>query len=604
MAAAPSSSAAASESAQADSVRECLLALSSGAAPPGPASVAGGDAAAGPPGRAGVVAVRVADLAWPAGESPGSDGRSALTVAGAGPVRTGDVVVFLKPVAVAPAVVRRDGRVQAQGHPADHARLGLAEERLDALTGTPGVIDEVAATVILKGKVKGSARRAMTPALAIRFTLLMTLMASDADYAEVMAALLGDLALVPWQRPYQLPTATVASTWREATGPQPLEELRDRLLAGIDAEHRDHDWRAVTVGDLDVFSIDGSLTRAPDTPANRQAFGSAGTADDSSPYPQLRELRCSHASTRAALAVVRGPSGAAADGGRDKGEAEQVLLDRALRDYPQVFTGGRIWIMDRNFPGAPRIKRMLATGTHVLIRVKDGITLNRIGGFLPDGSYLASIRGGGVTLTVRVIEYTVTVAGQDAPELFALITDLLDDAAYPAEVLAAAYHWRWIGSETCLKEAKSAITGAGPSTGPMLRSGSPALVAQEHAAWIIAVELARAAARAAAGIAVPAGKGKRAGQVVHPREISFTASRRAVITSTRSGAATASLPAALTDASRDATLAGLARRRVDTDRNRHRDRKTKARPGFPPGGPHLPTRTAAAQISVCGPAAA
>jgi len=178
MAAAPSSSAAASESAQADSVRECLLALSSGAAPPGPASVAGGDAAAGPPGRAGVVAVRVADLAWPAGESPGSDGRSALTVAGAGPVRTGDVVVFLKPVAVAPAVVRRDGRVQARGHPADHARLGLAEERLDALTGTPGVIDEVAATVILKGNVKGSARRAMTPALAIRFTLLMTLMAS------------------------------------------------------------------------------------------------------------------------------------------------------------------------------------------------------------------------------------------------------------------------------------------------------------------------------------------------------------------------------------------------------------------------------------------
>jgi hypothetical protein len=29
-------------------------------------------------------------------------------------------------------------------------------------------------------------------------------------------------------------------------------------------------------------------------------------------------------------------------------------------------------------------------------------------------------------------------------------------------VLAAAYHWRWIGSETCLKEAKSAISGAGP----------------------------------------------------------------------------------------------------------------------------------------------
>ena len=62
---------------------------------------------------------------------------------------------ILKPVAVAPAVVRRDGRVQAAGHPADHARLGLAEERLDELCGSPGVIDEIAGSVLLDGKVKG-----------------------------------------------------------------------------------------------------------------------------------------------------------------------------------------------------------------------------------------------------------------------------------------------------------------------------------------------------------------------------------------------------------------------------------------------------------------
>jgi hypothetical protein len=565
-------------------------------------SARGQDAAAGLLGGAGMVAVRVADLASPTGRGLGKDGRSALVAAGAGKIRSGDLVVFLKPVAVAAAVVRRDGRVQAAGHPADHARLGLAEERLDALCGTADTIGQVARAAVLKGKVQGKARRAMTAGLAIRFVLLMTLM--DADYAEVMAALLGDLAGVPWQRRYALPTATVASAWRKAIGPEPLEWLRDMLLAAIDGEHRDHDYRAVIVGDLDAHSIDGSLTRIPDTPANRQAFGSAGTADDSAPYPQLRELRLSNASTRATLAVTAGPSGAAAGGGREKGEAEQKLLDRALEKYPQVFTPQRLWIMDRNFPGAPRISRMLATGTHVLIRVKDGITLHRAGDFAPDGSYLAQISGGGVTLTVRVIEYTVTVAGQDAPELFALITDLLDHDAYPAEVLAAAYHWRWIGSETALKEAKPAISGAGPSTGPMLRSGSPALVAQEHAAWVVSVELARAAARAAAAIAVPAGQGKRAGQVVHPREISFTAARRAVITSTRAGAVTASLPAALTEANRDAILAGLARRRVVVDRDRHRDRKTKARLGFPAGGPYLATTTATAQVSICSPIAA
>ena len=554
-------------------------------------------------GQAGMVTVAVADLASPCRAGLGKDGRTALIAAGAGQIRSGELVVWLKPVVITPAVVRRDGRVQAAGRPAGHARLGLAEHALDELCGTPDVIGQVAAAAVAGEKVRGAARRAVTAALAIRFTLLMTLM-GDADYAEVMDTLLGDLLLVPWQQPCRAPVAASACAWRKALGPAPLEQLRDMALAGIDAEHRDHDYRAVTVGDLDAGSIDGSLIRVPDTPASREAFGSAGTADDSAPYPQLRELRVSHASTRAALAVVTGPSGAAAGGSRDKGEAEQVLLDKALEDYPQVFTPGRIWIMDRNFPGVPRIKKMLTTQTHVLIRVKDGINLGRIGGFAPDGSYLASICGGGVTLAVRVIEYTVTVAATDAPELFCLITDLTDHETYPARMLAEAYHWRWIGSETALKEAKSAIAGAGPSTGPMLRSQSPALIAQEHAAWVVATELARATARAAAAIAVPARTGRHAGQPVHPRQISFTAARRAVLAATRSGTATASLPATLTAASRGRALAGLARRRVVTGRNRHRDRKTKARLGFPPAGPRLASLTAPAEISVCAPLAA
>jgi hypothetical protein len=192
---------------------------------------AGEDAAFGLLGQAQMVVIRVRDLASPAGRGLGlgKDGRSALVAAGAGRIGTGDLVVFLKPVAVAAAVVRRDGRVQAAGHPADHARLGLAEDRLDALTGRADTIGEIARVLTLKGKVKGKARRAMTAGLAIRLVLLMTLM--DADYAEVMAALLGDLAAVPWQRPYALPTATVASTWRYALGPGPLERLRDMLLA-------------------------------------------------------------------------------------------------------------------------------------------------------------------------------------------------------------------------------------------------------------------------------------------------------------------------------------------------------------------------------------
>ena len=87
-------------------------------------------------------------------------------------IRTGEQLVFVKVVAVAPAVVRRDGRIQAGGHPAGHARLGALEQQLDELAG-PGVIEEIAEGATLTGKVKGEARRAMTAALAIRATVLM-----------------------------------------------------------------------------------------------------------------------------------------------------------------------------------------------------------------------------------------------------------------------------------------------------------------------------------------------------------------------------------------------------------------------------------------------
>jgi hypothetical protein len=69
----------------------------------------------------------------------------------------------------------------------------------------------------------------------------------------------------------------------------------------------------VHVGDsgheLHLGAIDGPVTRVPDTPANRETLGSTGTADDSAPYPQVRDLRAADASARGTLVVVSGPSG-------------------------------------------------------------------------------------------------------------------------------------------------------------------------------------------------------------------------------------------------------------------------------------------------------
>ena len=59
----------------------------------------------------------------------------------------------------------------------------------------------------------------MTATLAIRAILLMALM-PDADYGAVMTALLGELVLVPWHRPFQIPVPKVLGTWRASLDPR------------------------------------------------------------------------------------------------------------------------------------------------------------------------------------------------------------------------------------------------------------------------------------------------------------------------------------------------------------------------------------------------
>jgi hypothetical protein len=157
------------------------------------------------------------------------------------------------------------------------------------------VIDEIARSVTLGGRVKGAAWRAFTPALAVRFTLLMTLMPlmPDAGYPEVAEALIGDLALVAWRRPYRVPTAAADCTWREGLGPVPLERLRDRVLAGVDGEHRSRDYRAVMAGELEAARSTGRWSGCrtprrtgkrsgrpapPMTPRPTRSYGSCGSA--------------------------------------------------------------------------------------------------------------------------------------------------------------------------------------------------------------------------------------------------------------------------------------------------------------------------------------
>jgi hypothetical protein len=522
------------------------------------------------PVSAGMIVAVPAELLAPPlkdGRDLAGAGRSALVIGGTEKIRTGDPVVFLKVVAVAEAVVTRDGQVRAQGRPYDHARLGPLEDWLDAQAG-PGVIGGIAERAVLdKRHVKGRYRRLLTAAFMIRVLVLWTLM-PEAQLSDVITALAGDLALVPWSRRWHPASERACLDWRKALGPAPLEELQATVLGAAAGEHREHpgDGEYLTVGTrepLAVSSFDGSLLRVPDTPANRAAFGSVGTADDSAAWPCVRLFPLSNCLTRSLLAMPWGPAGS------DKTASEQRLLDAVIRDYPHVLGKGQVWLLDRLWHGAGRLAA-LARRAHFLARLKSDIELRKVSEILPDGSYRAEISGDGVTMEIRVIEYFADVEGQEVEEMFCLITDLLDWEGYPAIELARLYKWRWDGSETALREAKAPLHGAGPGTGAMLRSGSPFLIAQEIAAWACGSEMTRGVTRDAARAAQPARKGRRAGQPVRSRDLSLTRARRLILAGIRSG-----------HAGYQALTREISRLRNACDRNRHRPRKSKSPSTFP-----------------------
>jgi hypothetical protein len=173
-----------------------------------------------------------------------------------------------------------------------------------------------------------------------------------------------------------------------------------------------------------VGALGGRVAAAgANTSANRAAFGSVGTAGDSAAWPAVRLFPLNNVPTRSLLAV---PCAAA---GTDKAAAGQALPDQVLAKHPHVLSHGQVWLPGRLWHGVRQIAA-LAERTHVLIRVKSDITLKRISEILPDGSYRAQLSGDGLSITVGVIEYFVDVEGHKVPEIFCLVTDLLDWEEY------------------------------------------------------------------------------------------------------------------------------------------------------------------------------
>jgi hypothetical protein len=519
-----------------------------------------------------------------------------VTVAGSAPV-TGEQAVFGRPVVTAPAFVRRDGTVLADAWLPDLVRLGELEAHLG-----DGVIEDLVAAALAGGRLpRPVRRRIMSYPLVIRLMIAMALM-PDASYCEAMSRLAGLLADVPFTRDWHVPTEKVVTDWRMPVPPFLMEALFWQAAGPLIADDAPS---AVMLAGMPVAGAGGMLVNLADTPANRAFFGTTGTADGSSPFPQLRVVAVIARAGRAMLGAILGQASA----------GEQTLLARLVRRRPELFAG-LVVCFDRNFPGYDLVTAILDAGGHVIARVKEGIALpfedSPARGWLPDGSRMtwlnAPSRRKADRLPVRAAEHNaVFPAGarnEEASETCTIITTLLDHREAPADQVREAYLTRWSSCETTFGEDKATITGAGNRTsGPVLRPGRPRLVIQEAWAWLTGTQLTRASAAAALAGEYAAARALRRenARPVTADEESFTASRRhAVRSMTITQVTAASSLEAIAAAGESAARACLHTLNIP-GRQRHSERKQKARPKFAHTAAAKQTFTGKPKVTVFAP---
>ncbi len=520
-----------------------------------------------------------------------------VTVTAGGQVPSaGELAVFCRPVVTAPAVVRRDGTVLADGWLPDFVRLGELEPHLGN-----GVIEAAVDAAIAEGRLRPrQRRRIMSYPLVIRLMIAMTLM-PDAAYCEALRRVAGLLADIPFTREWHVPTEKVVTDWRLPVPPDVTESIFWQAAGPLIG---DGEPSAMLLAGMMVLAADGMLVNLADTPANRAFFGSTGTADDSSPFPQLRIVAVTARAGRAMLGAIPGQAGT----------GEQTLLKRLVRRRPGLFAG-RVTCFDRNFPGYDLITAILEAGGHVIARVKDGISLPFDGpdrGWLPDGSRVTWLNAPSGRkqdrLPVRAAEHNVIMPAADekeeASETCTVITTLLDHRAAPAGQVRDTYLTRWSASETTFGEDKTTITGAGNRTsGPVLRSGSPRLVIQEAWAWLTATQLVRASQAAALRTEAAAARAlrRRSRAPVTADEESFTAGLHHAIWSMTSTQVTASSPLQALAAAADAAARDCLHTLSLPGRQRHSKRAQKARPKFPHASATKATVTGKPQVTVFAP---
>jgi len=309
-------------------------------------------------------------------------------------------------------------------------------------------------------------------------------------YFVIAASLWRDKGLPDvWQRLHTLsrqpePDPSAFTYARQRLGVRPLRTLFRRLVCSAaplpGAYYRR--WR--------LLALDGSVWEMPDTPANRDFFGSACNQHGLAAFPQLRLAALCEVQTHAVVDFEYGPY-------RD---SELALSEPLLRRAP----GGCLVLMDRGLSYFAQVRAVRQRGSEVLARVKLSRALP-VEEVLPDGSYLSHIypdynasrrQEGGIP--VRVINYLQDDHHRASNgEMTCLMTTVLDGQLLSAKEAVLLFGRRW-DEESVLDEVKTVMQ---QSKAPLLRSKAPELVQQELYGLLLAHYLNRKVMASAAALA-------------------------------------------------------------------------------------------------------
>ncbi len=159
---------------------------------------------------------------------------------------------------------------------------------------------------------------------------------------------------------------------------------------------------------------------------------------------------------------------------------ERVRVKKLLRSVTQEM----LLMWDRGLHSYAMVKATLAQKCDYLGRVPKNVKFS-VDRVLEDGSYLSWIapdgkskKKGCTKIMVRVIEYTIDTDSE--PQVYRLITSLMDIALFPALLLAAEYHKRW-EVENTIDELKVHLLGRKTP----IRSLNPREVVQEVYGWLL-----------------------------------------------------------------------------------------------------------------------